>query len=110
MLTEGKNWDDHLPLSEFAYNNSYQASIQTAPFEALYGHKCRTLLNWSESGERVIFGPNVMNHAEECVKRIQTNLKVAQSRQKSYLDKWHHSLSFEVNDEVYLQVSPRKGV
>ena len=79
MLAEGKSLDDHLPLAEFAYNNSCQASIQMALFEALYGHKCRTPLNWSESGEKVIFGPDLVTDAEECVKRIQANLKVAQS-------------------------------
>jgi len=81
-----------------------------APFEALYGHKCRTPLNWSELGERVIYGPDLVADAEECVKRIQSNLKAAQSRQKNYAEKRRSPLSFEVNDQVYLRVSPRKGV
>ena len=63
VLTEDKNRDDHLPLAEFTYNNSYQKSIQMAPFDALYGHKCRTPLNLSESGERVIFGPDIVTNA-----------------------------------------------
>jgi hypothetical protein len=58
-----------------------------APFEALYSHRCRTHLSWSQTGERKIFGPNLVTEAEEKVKIIQTNLKVAQSRQKSYADK-----------------------
>ena len=70
VLTEGKNRDDHLPLAGFPYNNNYQASIKMAPIEALYGYKCRTPLNWSESGESVIFGPDIMTDVEECVKRI----------------------------------------
>jgi hypothetical protein len=58
-----------------------------APFEALYGRQCRTPLNWSQTGEREIFGPDLVNEAEEKVKIIQNNLKAAQSRQKSYADK-----------------------
>jgi hypothetical protein len=53
----GKNWDKCLSLAEFAYNNNYQSSLKKAPFEALYGRRCRTPLNWSQAGEREIFGP-----------------------------------------------------
>ena len=80
----GKNWDKCLALAEFSYNNSYQSSLQMAPFEALYG---RTPLSWSQAGEHKIFGPDLVIEAEEKVKVIQTNLKVAQSRQKNYADK-----------------------
>ncbi|WVZ76471.1 hypothetical protein U9M48_024447, partial [Paspalum notatum var. saurae] len=58
-LTYSTKWDECLPLAEFAYNNSYQKSLEMAPFEALYGRRCRTPLNWSELGERVIFGPDL---------------------------------------------------
>ncbi|WVZ63891.1 hypothetical protein U9M48_013485 [Paspalum notatum var. saurae] len=68
---------------EFAYNNSYQKSLEMAPFETLYGRQCRTPLNWSEPGERVTFGPDLVTQAEEQVKFIHDNLKRAQSRQKS---------------------------
>jgi hypothetical protein len=57
-----------------------------APFEALYGRRCRTPLSWSQAGERKIFGPDLVNEAEEQVRMIQVNLKTAQSRQKSYAD------------------------
>ena len=57
-----------------------------SPFEVLYGRKCRTPLNWSESGERPLFGPDMINDAEEKVRIIRANLKAAQSRQKSYYD------------------------
>jgi hypothetical protein len=76
-LHDHKNWDEGLPLTKFSYNNSYQESIKMSPFEALYGHSCRTLLNWSESGEWIIFGPNLVKQAEEKVRLIQTNLKTA---------------------------------
>ena len=64
-LTYSQKWDDCLPLAEFAYNNSYQESIKMAPFEALYGRRCRTPLNWSEAGERNFFGPDIVNEAED---------------------------------------------
>ena len=77
-----------------------------APFEALYGRRCRTPLNWSETGERTIFGPNMVQEAEEQVRLIQQNLKIAQSRQKSYANKRRRPLVFEVGDHVYLRLSP----
>jgi hypothetical protein len=81
-----------------------------APFEALYGRRCRTLLNWIEPREKAIFGPDLINEAEATVRRIQDNLKVARSRQESYAIKRCRPLEFEVGDHVYLQVSPMKGV
>ena len=81
-----------------------------APFEALYGQKCRSPLNWSEPGERVTFGPDLVTEAEEKVRVIQNHLKTAQSRQKSYSDKRHRPLEFEIGSWVYLRVSPMKGV
>jgi hypothetical protein len=73
----GKNWDKHLSLAEFAYNNSYQSSLTMAPFEALYGRRCRTPLNWSQPGERGVFGPNLVTEAERKVKLIRKNLEAA---------------------------------
>jgi hypothetical protein len=81
-----------------------------SPFEALYGRPCRTPLSWSESGERVILGPNIVTEAEEKVKQIQANILAAQFRQKSYTDKRRSPLEFEVGDHIYLRVSPMKGV
>ena len=81
-----------------------------APFEALYGRRCRTPLNWSEAGERNVFGPDMVSEAEEQVRVIQENLKIAQSRQKSYADKKRQAISFQVGDHVYLRVSPMRGV
>ncbi|WVZ76414.1 hypothetical protein U9M48_024391, partial [Paspalum notatum var. saurae] len=109
-LTYSTKWDGCLPLAEFAYNNSYQKSLEMAHFEALYGRRCRTPLNWSEPGERVTFGPDLVTQTEEQVKFIHDNLKRAQSRQKSYSDKRRRPLVFEKDDHVYLRVSPMKGV
>jgi hypothetical protein len=110
VLQYDKNWDKCLSLAEFSYNNSYQASIKMAPFEALYGRRCRTPLSWSQTGERKIFGPDLVIEAEDKVRTIQTNLKAVQSRQKSYTDIRRRPLQFQVRDFVYLRVSPTRGI
>jgi hypothetical protein len=74
VLMDGSKWDKHLPLTEFSYNNSYQDSIKISPFEALYGRPYRTLLSWSEYGDRVMFGPDILTEAKEKVKQIQANI------------------------------------
>ena len=102
--------DECLTLAEFSYNNSYQESIRMTPFEALYGKKCRTPLNWVEVGDRGYFGPDFIKEAREQVSAIQSHLKTAQSRQKTYADKRRRPLQFEVGDHVYLKVSPMRGV
>jgi hypothetical protein len=81
-----------------------------SPFEALCGRPCCTPLSWSESGKSVIFGPDIVTEAEEKVKQIGANILTTQSCQKSYTDKRHRPLEFEVGDHVYLRVSPMKGV
>jgi hypothetical protein len=77
VLNYPDKWDKCLPLTEFSYNNSYQKSLRMAPFEALYGRRCRTPVNWIEPGERIIFGPDFVIETEEIVHRIQSNLKAA---------------------------------
>jgi hypothetical protein len=104
------SWDKHLPLVEFSYNNNYQESFKLAPFEVLYEHRCHTPLNWIEQGEKVIFGPDLVNEAEATLHHIQDNLKVVKSRQESYANKRQQPLQFEVGDHVYLKVSPMNGV
>jgi hypothetical protein len=81
-----------------------------APFEALYERKCRTPLLWNQTGETQLFGPDVLRQAEEQVRMIRDNLRVAQSRQKSYADTRRRELSFKVGDYVYLKVSPMRNV
>ena len=110
VLTYGTSWEDSLPYAEFAYNNSYQARLQMAPFEAIYGRRCRTPLNWSETRDSRIFGPDMLREAEEKVKLIRDRLKTAQSRQKSYYDAKHRQISFEPREHIYLRVTPMKGV
>ena len=74
----------HLPLVEFAYNNSYHSSIKAAPYEALYGRKYRSPVCWDEVGERKILGPEIIQRTCEKVNMICDRLRAAQSRQKSY--------------------------
>jgi hypothetical protein len=69
-----------MPYAEFSYNNSYQASIKMASFEALYGRQCRTPLFWSQTGESQVFGSEVLRDAEKQVQMIRENLRAAQSR------------------------------
>ena len=109
VISFGMKWEDCLPYAEFSYNNSFQASSGKPPFEIMYGRKCRTPLNWSETGERQLLGNDLITEAVEMCKVIRDNLKAAQSRQKSYYDSKHRDLAFEIGDHVYLRVSPMKG-
>jgi hypothetical protein len=67
-------------------------------------------LSWSQTGDRKIFGPDLVIEAEDKVKIIQNNLKAAQSRQKSYADIQRRPLQFQVGDFMYLRVSPTRGI
>jgi transposase InsO family protein len=109
-LQYGRNWDKSLPYAEFSYNNSYQESLKMAPFEMLYGRRCRTPLFWNETGERKVFGPDILQEAEKQVRMVRENLQVAQSRQKSNADHRRRELIFEVGDFVYFKVSPMRGL
>jgi hypothetical protein len=80
------------------------------PFKMLYGHRCRTPLNWIEPGEKVIFEPDLVEEAEATIHRIQDNLKASKLRQETYANKRHRPLEFKVGNHVYLRVSPMKGV
>jgi hypothetical protein len=110
VLEHQGSWDQNLPWAEFSYNNSYQESLKMAPFEVLYGRRCRTPLNRIELGEKVIFGPDLVEEAESIVHRIQENLKATKSRQETYANKRHQPLEFKDGNHVYLRVSPMKGV
>jgi hypothetical protein len=81
-----------------------------APFESLYGRRCRTPLNWSQPGEREVFGSDLVTKVERKVRLIKKNLEAAQARQTSYHDKRRKPIQFEVGDFIYLKVSPTKGV
>ena len=102
------SWEEHLPLVEFSYNNSYQASVQMAPYEALYGRSYRSRIGWTEVGESSITGPDLIRDTSEKVSLIRQRLLMAQRRQKSYADVRRRPLEFEVRDHVFLKVMPRE--
>ncbi|GKD47950.1 putative reverse transcriptase domain-containing protein, partial [Tanacetum coccineum] len=110
VIDFGGSWDVHLPLAEFSYNNSYHSSIRCAPFEALYGRKCRSPVLWVEIGESMLIGPELVQETTDKVVLIKEKLKAARDRQKSYNDNRRKPLEFEVGDQVLLKVSPWKGV
>ena len=110
VLDHKGSWEEHLPLVEFAYNNSYQASIQMSPYEALYGRSCQSPICWTEVGESSITGPDLIKDTSEKVSLILQHLLTAQSRQKSYTDRRCRPLEFEVGDHVFLKVMPKRGV
>jgi hypothetical protein len=109
-LQYGRSWDKSLSYAEFSYNNSYQESLKMALFEMLYGRRCWITLFSYESGERKILRPDILQEAEKQVRMVRENLHVVQSRQKSYTDHRRRELSSEVEDFVYLKVSPMKGL
>ncbi|XP_038983707.1 uncharacterized protein LOC120111218 [Phoenix dactylifera] len=81
-----------------------------APYEALYGRKCRSPICWDDVGERKIMGPEIVQQTVEKIQLIRERLRIAQSRQKSYADNRRRELEFQVGDHVFLKVSPTKGV
>ncbi|GKA55734.1 putative reverse transcriptase domain-containing protein [Tanacetum coccineum] len=110
VIDFGGNWDDHLPLVEFAYNNSYHVSIKMPPYEMLYGRRCRTPVCWDEVGSRELASTDVVLATTEKIETIRERLKEAQDRWKSYANKRRRPIEFDVGDFVMLKVSPWKGV
>nr|GEV90320.1 reverse transcriptase domain-containing protein [Tanacetum cinerariifolium] len=110
VIDFGKGWVKHLPLCEFSYNNSYHASIKAAPYEALYGRKCRSPVCWAEVGEAQLTGPELIQETTKKIVLIKQRIQVAQDRKKSYADLKRKPMEFEVGDRVMLKVSPWKGV
>nr|GFB26562.1 putative reverse transcriptase domain-containing protein [Tanacetum cinerariifolium] len=110
VIDFGGIWDRHLPLVEFSYNNSYHASIKAAPFEALYGRKCRSPVGWSEVEDSQLTGPKLIRETNEKIAQIKNRLLTARSCQKSYADVRRRTLEFNVRDKVMLKASPWKGV
>ncbi|GJV18570.1 putative reverse transcriptase domain-containing protein [Tanacetum coccineum] len=106
----GKGWVNHLPLVEFSYNNSYHASIKAAPFEALYGRKCRSPVCWAEVGQVQLTGPEIVRETTKKVIQIKQRMQAAHDRQKSYADLKRKPMKFQVRDKVMLKVLPWKGV
>ncbi|GJX49000.1 putative reverse transcriptase domain-containing protein [Tanacetum coccineum] len=110
VIDFGSDWDKHLPLAKFSYNNSYHTSIKAAPFGALYGRKCRSPVCQSEIGDVQLTGPEMIRETTGMIVQIKNRLLATHSRQKSYADVRRKPLEFKVGDKVMLKVSPWKGV
>jgi hypothetical protein len=110
VLEHQGSWDQNLPWVEFSYNNSFQESLKMAPFKVLYRCRCHTPLNWIEPGEKIIFGPDLVEEVEVTVCCIQDNLKATKSPHETYANKRCRPLAFDVGDHVYLRISPMKGM
>ncbi|GJY59858.1 putative reverse transcriptase domain-containing protein [Tanacetum coccineum] len=110
VLDFGKGWDKHLPLVEFLYNNNYHTSIKPAPFEALYGHKCRSPICWAEVRDRQLTCPKIIHETTKKIVQIKGRIQAARDRQKSYTDARQKPLEFQIGDKVMLKVSPWKWV
>ncbi|KAA0040880.1 pol protein [Cucumis melo var. makuwa] len=110
VLEFSGSWGSHLHLMEFAYNNSYQATIGMVPFEALYGRCCRSPVCLGEIGEQRLLGPELVQTTNVAIQKIRARILKAQSRQKSYADVRRKDLEFDVGDMVFLKVAPMKGV
>ena len=110
VIDFGGSWNKYLSLVEFSYNNSYHTSIQMAPFEALYGRRCRSPIVWHEIDHSQLTGPELLQETTDKILQIRDNFLKARSRQKSYADRRRKPLEFDVGDYVLLKVSPWKGV
>ncbi|GJT17372.1 putative reverse transcriptase domain-containing protein [Tanacetum coccineum] len=110
VIDFGKGWVKHLPLVEFSYNNSYHASIKAAPFDALYGRKCRSPVCWAEVGEVQLTSPKIVQETTEKIIQIKQRIQAARDRLKNYADLKHKPMEFQVGDRVMLKVTPWKGV
>nr|GFA14667.1 putative reverse transcriptase domain-containing protein [Tanacetum cinerariifolium] len=104
----GKGWEKHLPLVEFSYNNSYHASIKAAPFEALYGRKCRSPICWAEVGDTQLTGPEIIHETTKKIVQIRQHLQAVRDQQRSYANVRQKPLEFQAGDRVMLKISPRK--
>ncbi|GJS23934.1 putative reverse transcriptase domain-containing protein [Tanacetum coccineum] len=110
VIDFGGNWDVHLPLVEFSYNNSYHSIIRCALFEVLYERKCKSPVLWAEIGESSLIEPKMVQETTDKVVLIKEKLKAARDRQKSYADNRRKPLEFEVGDKALLKVLPWKCV
>nr|GEU47307.1 putative reverse transcriptase domain-containing protein [Tanacetum cinerariifolium] len=110
IIDFGGSWDVRIPLAEFSYNSSYHSSIRCAPFEALNGRKCRSLVLWADIGEGSLIGPELVLETTDKVVLIKEKIKAARDHQNSYANKRHKPLEFKVGDQVLLRVSPWKGI
>ncbi|GJZ48712.1 putative reverse transcriptase domain-containing protein [Tanacetum coccineum] len=99
-LNKALGWDRHLLLVEFSYNNSYHTSIKAAPFEALYGRKCRSPICWAKVGDSQLTGPEIIHETTEKIFQIKSRIQASRDHQKSYVDVRRKTLEFQVGDKI----------
>ena len=104
------SWNHYISLIEFAYNNSFQATIGVASYKLLYGRKCRSSVHWDEARERRYLGPNIIRNMAMAVENIKKCMLVTQDRQKFYADPKRRPLEFSIGDKVFLKVALMKGI
>nr|GFC19894.1 putative reverse transcriptase domain-containing protein [Tanacetum cinerariifolium] len=109
VIDFGKGWVKHLPLAKFSYNNGYHASIKAAPYEALYGQKCRSPVCWAKVREAQLTSPEMIQETTEKIVLIKQRIQAAQDRQKCYADLKRKPMEFEVRDTVMLKVLAKVG-
>jgi hypothetical protein len=109
VMDKPSKWEDYLHLVEFSYNNGYQTSLNMSPFEALYRRKCNTPVSWDNPTDREMVGPELLKEMEEQMPKIKQNLKVAQDRKKSYVEKNRAHKEFKVGDHVFLRVKANRS-
>ncbi|GJU59440.1 putative reverse transcriptase domain-containing protein [Tanacetum coccineum] len=102
VMDFGKGWDRQLPLVEFSYNNSYHTSNKAALFEALYDRKCRSPICWAEVGDAQLTSSEIVHETTKKIIQIKKRIQAARDRQKSYADRRHKPLEFEVKDKVMI--------
>ncbi|GJU69275.1 putative reverse transcriptase domain-containing protein [Tanacetum coccineum] len=110
IISDQDGWDRHLPLVKFSYNNIYHTSIKAAPFEALYGPKCRSPICWDEVGDAQLTGPKIIHKTTEKIFQIKKHIQATRDRKKCLADRNRKPMEFQVEDMVMLKVSPWKGV
>nr|GEV59881.1 reverse transcriptase domain-containing protein [Tanacetum cinerariifolium] len=110
LTQKNKKMGETLTTGRISYNNSYQVTIKAAPFEVLYGRKCRSPVCWAEVGYVQLTGPEIIHETTEKIVQIRQLLHAARDRKRSYANVRRKPLEFQVGDHVMLKVSPRKGV
>ena len=104
------SWDEYIALIEFAYNNQFHSSIGMTPYEALYGRKCIRLLYWDKEGIIILEGPYIFKNMLNKVNIVKDKLKASQYRQKSYVGQHRREMEYQVEEKVFLKVSPWRRV
>ena len=110
VLDFKSSWETHLPLIEFAYNNSYHSSIGMAAFEALYGRPCRSSTYWAEVEDAQLLGPDMVRETNEKIVVVREKMKPGQDQRKSHVDQHRKDKEFSVGGHILLKVSPIRGV